>query len=105
MTPRQTACLNYIDAYIRRTGGVSPSYAEISAHMNLASRSGAHRLVTALESLGRLRRHPDRARQLEVVKVETAPAKSVDADMAAMLQAYGSRRVAEAFNRQTGMAG
>jgi hypothetical protein len=37
-----------------------------------------------------------------VVNIEAAPAKSVDADMAAMLQAYGSRRVAEAFNRQTG---
>jgi repressor LexA len=60
--------------------GVSPSFDEMKEALDLASKSGIHRLITALEERGFLRRLPHRARALEVVKLPqqataTAPPK------------------------------
>jgi repressor LexA len=52
-----------------KESGVSPSFDEMKEALDLASKSGIHRLITALEERGFLRRLPHRARALEVVKL------------------------------------
>jgi len=52
-----------------KESGVSPSFDEMKDALDLASKSGIHRLITALEERGFLRRLPHRARALEVVKL------------------------------------
>lgn len=49
--------------------GVSPSFEEMKEALSLKSKSGVHRLISALEERGYLRRLPNRARALEVLKV------------------------------------
>ena len=68
LTEKQLHCLTFIDAEIRRSGGVSPSYDEIRTHLGLKSKSGAFRLVTALEERGFLRRGFGK-RNLEVLRM------------------------------------
>ena len=58
----------FIHERIKETG-VSPSFDEMKEALDLASKSGIHRLITALEERGFLRRLPHRARALEVVKL------------------------------------
>jgi repressor LexA len=58
----------FIHERIKETG-VSPSFDEMKEALDLASKSGIHRLITALEERGFLRRLPHRARALEVVKM------------------------------------
>lgn len=55
LMPRQRDALAYISAYIN-SRGYSPSYLEIAAAIGLGSKSGVHRLVTALEKRGHIRR-------------------------------------------------
>ena len=68
LTQKQRELLLFIHQRIRETG-VSPSFDEMKTALNLASKSGIHRLITALEGRGFLRRLPNRARALEVVKL------------------------------------
>src|SRR5436853_2888297 len=49
--------------------GIAPSFDEMKEALKLKSKSGIHRLITALEERGFLRRLPHRARALEVVKL------------------------------------
>jgi len=57
---------------------VSPSYEEMKDSLNLKSKSGIHRLISALEERGFLRRLPHKARALEVIKLpETASANDI----------------------------
>jgi repressor LexA len=79
LTPKQHELLLFIHKRIKETG-VSPSFDEMKAALNLASKSGIHRLITALEERGFLRRLPHRARALEVVKLpgDAAPGDVVD---------------------------
>jgi repressor LexA len=58
----------FIHERIKETG-VSPSFDEMKEALDLASKSGIHRLITALEERGFLRRLPHRARALEVVRL------------------------------------
>jgi repressor LexA len=58
----------FIHERIKETG-VSPSFDEMKEALDLASKSGIHRLITALEERGFLRRLPHRARALEVVRM------------------------------------
>ena len=60
--------LMFIHERIKETG-VSPSFDEMKEALDLASKSGIHRLITALEERGFLRRLPHRARALEVIKL------------------------------------
>ena len=61
-----------------RSSGVSPSYEEMKHSLNLKSKSGIHRLITALEERGFIRRLPHKARALEVMKLpETASANDI----------------------------
>lgn len=68
LTRKQHELLMFIHERIKETG-VSPSFDEMKDALDLASKSGIHRLITALEERGFLRRLPHRARALEVVKL------------------------------------
>jgi repressor LexA len=74
LTRKQHELLMFIHERIKETG-VSPSFDEMKEALDLASKSGIHRLITALEERGFLRRLPHRARALEVVRLpeEAAP--------------------------------
>jgi repressor LexA len=68
LTAKQKELLLYIHERIKESG-VSPSFDEMKEALDLASKSGIHRLITALEERGFLRRLPHRARALEVLKM------------------------------------
>ena len=68
LTRKQHELLMFIHERIKETG-VSPSLDEMKEALDLASKSGIHRLITALEERGFLRRLPHRARALEVVRL------------------------------------
>ena len=68
LTRKQHELLMFIHERIKETG-ISPSFDEMKEALDLASKSGIHRLITALEERGFLRRLPHRARALEVVKL------------------------------------
>ena len=68
LTRKQHELLMFIHERIKEQG-VSPSFDEMKEALDLASKSGIHRLITALEERGFLRRLPHRARALVVVKL------------------------------------
>jgi repressor LexA len=68
LTRKQHELLTFIDKYLKETG-VSPSFEEMKEGLHLRSKSGIHRLITALEERGFLRRHHHRARALEVTRL------------------------------------
>ena len=68
LTQKQKDLLLLIDRKIK-TVGVPPSYDEMKDALGLASKSGIHRLITALEERGFIRRLPNKARALEVLKL------------------------------------
>ncbi|MDX2265925.1 MAG: transcriptional repressor LexA [Hyphomicrobiales bacterium] len=73
LTSKQKELLLFISQRVRATG-VPPSYDEMKEALDLRSKSGIHRLITALEERGFIRRLPHRARALEILKLpETAP--------------------------------
>jgi len=77
LTKKQKNLLLYINKKIRSTG-ISPSYEEMKNSLNLKSKSGIHRLITALEERGFIRRLAHKARALEVIKLpETASANDI----------------------------
>ena len=68
LTRKQHELLMFIHERIQETG-VSPSFDEMKEALDLASKSGIHRLITALEERGFIRRLAHRARALEVTKL------------------------------------
>jgi repressor LexA len=68
LTRKQHELVCYIDDRLTETG-VSPSFEEMKEALDLKSKSGVHRLISALEERGFIRRLPNRARALEVVKM------------------------------------
>ncbi len=68
LTRKQHELLSYINDRLI-AGGVSPSFEEMKEALDLKSKSGVHRLISALEERGFIRRLPNRARALEVLKV------------------------------------
>jgi repressor LexA len=68
LTKKQHELLMFIHERIKETG-VSPSFDEMKEALDLASKSGIHRLITALEERGFIRRLAHRARALEVMKL------------------------------------
>ena len=77
LTKKQKNLLLFINKKIRSTG-VSPSYEEMKNSLNLKSKSGIHRLITALEERGFIKRLAHKARALEVLKLpETASANDI----------------------------
>jgi repressor LexA len=67
LTAKQRELLTFIDARLKASG-ISPSFDEMREALELKSKSGVHRLISALEERGFIRRLPNRARALEVVK-------------------------------------
>ena len=77
LTKKQKNLLLFINKKLR-SSGVSPSYEEMKESLNLKSKSGIHRLISALEERGFIRRLPHKARALEVIKLpETASANDI----------------------------
>jgi len=77
LTKKQKNLLLFINKKIRSTG-VSPSYEEMKNSLNLKSKSGIHRLISALEERGFIKRLAHKARALEVLKLpETASAADI----------------------------
>ena len=68
LTRKQHELICFINDRLAETG-VSPSFEEMKDALDLKSKSGVHRLISALEERGYLRRLPNRARALEVLKV------------------------------------
>ena len=71
LTRKQHELLLYIDARLSETG-ISPSFEEMKEALDLKSKSGVHRLISALVERGFIRRLPNRARALEVLKMPEA---------------------------------
>lgn len=84
LTRKQHELICFISDRLSETG-VSPSFEEMKDALELKSKSGVHRLISALEERGFLRRLPNRARALEVIKMPEAkaPAKKRSAPAAA----------------------
>ncbi|GJD63713.1 transcriptional repressor LexA [Methylobacterium frigidaeris] len=71
LTRKQLDLLRFIQQRMRETG-VPPSFDEMKDALDLKSKSGIHRLITALEERGFLRRLPNRARAIEVIRLPDA---------------------------------
>ena len=67
LTAKQRELLLFIDQRLKKDG-ISPSFDEMREALDLKSKSGVHRLISALEERGFIRRLPNRARALEVLK-------------------------------------
>lgn len=74
LTKKQLDLLNFIHNRVQRDG-VPPSFDEMKDALNLRSKSGIHRLITALEERGFIRRLAHRARAIEIVKLPEAMQK------------------------------
>ena len=68
LTKKQLDLLDFINKRMHRDG-VPPSFDEMKEHLDLRSKSGIHRLITALEERGFIRRLPHKARAIEVIKL------------------------------------
>ncbi len=71
LTRKQLDLLDFINKRLQRDG-VPPSFDEMKEALDLRSKSGIHRLITALEERGFIRRLPHRARAIEIVKLPDA---------------------------------
>ena len=68
LTRKQHELLMFIHERLKEAG-IPPSYDEMKEALDLRSKSGIHRLITALEERGFIRRLPHRARALEIIKM------------------------------------
>ena len=68
LTEKQSELLRFINARLKQNG-VPPSFDEMKEALDLKSKSGIHRLIMALEERGFIRRLPNRARALEVLRL------------------------------------
>ena len=74
LTRKQLELLDYINTHMEREG-VPPSFDEMKDALELRSKSGIHRLITALEERGFIRRLAHRARAIEVIRLPEALAR------------------------------
>ncbi len=79
LTRKQHQLLLFINKRLSEDG-VSPSFEEMKDALELASKSGVHRLITALEERGFIRRLAHRARALEVLKMPETASNAIPAD-------------------------
>ena len=75
LTRKQRDLLEFIHARVQRDG-VPPSFDEMKEALDLRSKSGIHRLITALEERGFIRRLAHRARAVEILKMPEAMDKA-----------------------------
>jgi len=78
LTSKQHELLLFINKRLNESG-VSPSFDEMREALDLKSKSGVHRLISALEERGFIRRLPNRARALEVLKLPESAAPTASA--------------------------
>ena len=101
LTKKQQTLLQFIHQRLQDEG-IPPSFDEMKEALDLKSKSGIHRLITALEERGFIRRLPNRARALEVIRIpeswggtsgeqDTSPVVSAD------FQQPGSESIARSF--------
>jgi repressor LexA len=83
LTRKQHELLSFIDRHLKETG-FSPSFDEMKDALNLRSKSGIHRLISALEERGFLSRRHHRARALEVLRLPDAALAALRGDAAAL---------------------
>jgi repressor LexA len=76
LTKKQFELLRFIHERLKESG-VPPSFDEMKDALDLRSKSGIHRLITALEERGFIRRLPNRARAIEVIKLPDSVAHGV----------------------------
>ncbi|MAM38886.1 MAG: repressor LexA [Erythrobacter sp.] len=102
LTAKQHELIRFIQEKLEETG-ISPSFEEMKEALDLKSKSGVHRLISALEERGFIRRLPNRARALEIIKrpedsvtgttrAATAPAPPAAND--AVVSAHAAKPVA-----------
>lgn len=94
MTMAQAELLSFIERYTSENNGVAPTFEEMKQALGVASKSGIHRLVCALEERGRIRRLRDRARAIEVI---AAPPENA-------LQAYPTVELLAEITRRSRIA-
>ena len=92
LTSKQHELLLFIHRRLAETG-VSPSFEEMKEALDLRSKSGVHRLIGALEERQFLRRLPNRARALEVVRLPGDATPAGVTDLAAARSEREARRV------------
>jgi repressor LexA len=78
LTRKQAELLRFIHERLKEAG-VPPSFDEMKDALDLRSKSGIHRLITALEERGFIRRLPNRARAIEVIKLPESVAHGMAA--------------------------
>src|SRR5438132_5070018 len=76
LTRKQLELLLFINERLKEEG-VPPSFEEMKGALDLQSKSGVHRLIVALEERGFLKRMPNRARALEVIKLPESHSPSL----------------------------
>ncbi|WP_373487683.1 transcriptional repressor LexA [Blastomonas sp.] len=82
LTRKQHDLIRFIQQRLEENG-ISPSFEEMKEALDLKSKSGVHRLVSALEERGFIRRLPNRARALEILKLPEASVKPRARELAA----------------------
>jgi repressor LexA len=101
LTRKQHELLLFIDERLKSTG-ISPSFEEMKEALGLKSKSGIHRLINALVERNFIRRLPNRARALEVLRLseENMPrvAAPAQADNVVQLRPRSAPRLADAAN-------
>lgn len=91
LTRKQAELLTFIDGYIKEHHGVAPSYDEMVEALDLNSKNGPHRLLTALEERGFIRRIKHRARAIEVLRLPVANSAAPSLDQARAILAEADR--------------
>ncbi|MGI3778440.1 MAG: transcriptional repressor LexA [Janthinobacterium lividum] len=99
LTRKQHELLSFIDEHLTRTG-FSPSFEEMKEALQLRSKSGIHRLISALEERGFLKRRHHRARALEVVRRPEGMMSGLPPARAAAVEAERPMDDAEAGGEQ-----
>ncbi|MGE7204751.1 transcriptional repressor LexA [Sphingomonas sp. NPDC019816] len=98
LTAKQHELVCFINDRLKEAG-VSPSFEEMKEALDLKSKSGVHRLISALEERNFIRRLPNRARALEVLRMPDRPEKSMaPAPVDTNVRAPAGRSVAEPAN-------
>ena len=108
LTRKQLELLDFIQKRLDRDG-VPPSFDEMKEALDLRSKSGIHRLITALEERGFIRRLAHRARALEIVKLpeedrdafrtaRATPKAKHTPEQAALIKKYPSALALQSLN-------
>ena len=102
LTRKQHELLSFIEERLRDSG-VSPSFEEMKDALGLKSKSGVHRLIGALEERGFLKRLPNRARALEVVRTPDAAVPEARAPRRDNVVAFPARATPRAVANNNGI--